>query len=76
MCKAPSDRSRRGRKCIREVSRGGFTHSGRKGANSFLFTRRLNRRKLAPGNYTLSEVAYDRAANASHEVKHQFIVVR
>jgi hypothetical protein len=45
--------------------RGGFTHAGSVGANSFKFTGRLGGRKLKPGRYRLVQVAVDAAGNKS-----------
>jgi hypothetical protein len=45
--------------------RGGFTHAGSVGANSFKFTGRLGGRKLKPGRYRLVQVAVDAAGNRS-----------
>ncbi len=46
-------RRRAGRACVRYVRLGSFTHRDAAGANSFHFTGRLGRRRLAPGSYRL-----------------------
>jgi hypothetical protein len=53
-CSAPTRRNRKAPHCTRTVPlHGGFTITGKKGANSFRFTGRFAGRTLAPGNYTL-----------------------
>jgi hypothetical protein len=53
-CVKPTKKNRRARACTRLVTlRGSFTRSGQLGRNSFRFTGRLARRKLAPGRYKL-----------------------
>jgi uncharacterized delta-60 repeat protein len=47
---------RHGRRCARYVLVGHFTHRDRAGHNSFHFTGRINRRKLAPGRYHMRAV--------------------
>ena len=56
--------------------RGGFTHAGKVGANSFRFTGRLAGRKLAPGRYRLVQVAVDAAGNRSATKRVRFQIVR
>ena len=54
-CVAPKKGSR-GARCTRYLSAGTFTHADKAGANSFHFTGRVRRRKLAPGSYRLQAV--------------------
>ncbi len=50
----PAKTAPRGKRCVRQVTvRGGFTHTGTAGANTFRFTGRLARKRLAPGSYRL-----------------------
>jgi hypothetical protein len=55
--------------------RGGFSHAGRVGANSFKFTGRLGGRKLRPGQYRLVQVAVDAAGNKSATKRVRFRIV-
>jgi hypothetical protein len=64
-CKAPTARNRKGKKCVRFVPKGIFTHTGVAGANSFRFTGRAGGKKLAPGSHRLTAVATDAAGNPS-----------
>jgi streptogramin lyase len=73
-CRAPSRRNRRGRRCVRYVVVGHFTHVDAAGANLFRFTGRARRRTLRPGRYRLAAVAVSgsvtgRPVNASFVVK-------
>jgi hypothetical protein len=55
VCLAPTKRNKTARTCTRLVTlRGGFTVSGRAGANSFRFTGRLNGTRLTPGRFLLN----------------------
>ena len=58
-CVAPPKRTRakRGRRCTRYVAVGSFSHSDTAGVSRFVFTGRVNRRKLAPGAYRLNATA-------------------
>jgi hypothetical protein len=56
--------------------KGGFTHAGEAGANSFKFTGRLGGRTLKPGRYRLVEVAVDAAGNKSATRRVRFRIVK
>jgi hypothetical protein len=65
-CARPKRSNRRAKRCTRyRTLRGGFTHRGRAGRNSFKFSGRLRARKLRPGHHRLRAVATDPAANES-----------
>jgi PKD repeat protein len=53
----PSKRGKKPKQCTRTVTFGTFTHRDKAGANSVVWTGKLNRRALKPGSYTLSAVA-------------------
>jgi DNA-binding beta-propeller fold protein YncE len=74
---AKSKRSnRRAKRCTRyRTLRGGLTHSGRSGQNSFAFSGRLSARKLRPGGYRLLAVATDSAANESRAKHSRFKII-
>jgi hypothetical protein len=50
-------RGRRGKRCTRYVSLGTFTHQDVAGFNTFVFTGRVRRHKLARGSYRLQAVS-------------------
>lgn len=53
-CRRPTRRNRGGRRCVRYVPvRGGFTHRGTRGYNSFRFSGRVGGKRLARGRYRL-----------------------
>jgi hypothetical protein len=56
---------RRGRSCTRYVSIGTFTRSSVAGFNTFVFSGRLNGRKLSSGKYRLQAVARTDAGSSS-----------
>ena len=74
-CERPSRRNRKGKSCKRTVTVGTFTGPGNAGANSFKFTGRVKRRKLAPGSYQLLVQASDAAGNKSTQLKRSFRIV-
>ena len=51
-CRRPTRKNRGRKKCNLRL-KGSFTHQGRPGANSLVFTGRLRKRKLRPGRYYL-----------------------
>jgi hypothetical protein len=59
------------------VALGSFTHRDRKGANSFHFTGRVNRHRLAPGSYRLQAVSRSAPkAVAGKPVSAGFTIIR
>ena len=65
-------RRRRGRPRIA----GAFTHHGRAGANAFMFTGRVRKRRLPVGRYTLVASATGRAGKAAARARARFTIVR
>jgi hypothetical protein len=51
-CRTPTRKNHTRKKCDL-LLKGSFTHQGKQGANSFLFTGRLRNHKLKPGRYNL-----------------------
>jgi hypothetical protein len=74
-CVVPTRANRTRPRCIRHVTVGGFTHTGRAGANSFRFTGRVGGRKLAPGTYRLVAVPTDAARNRGAAVRRTFRII-
>jgi hypothetical protein len=75
-CVRPTSRNRNRPRCTRWVRlRGSFSHSGKKGSNSFRFTGRLRGRALRPGRYRLVAVATDGAGNRSPARRTGFRIV-
>jgi DNA-binding beta-propeller fold protein YncE len=76
-CKKPSRTNRKRKRCTRYVGvRGGFAHPSLAGRNSFHFSGRVRKRKLAPGTYRLIEKVTDAAGNLSAPKRAKFRVVR
>jgi DNA-binding beta-propeller fold protein YncE len=76
-CKKPSRGNRKRKRCTRYVRvRGGFAHPSLAGRNSFHFSGRVRKRKLAPGSYRLVETVSDAAANVSAPKLARFRIVR
>jgi hypothetical protein len=76
-CKKPSRSNRKRKRCTRYVGvRGGFAHPSVLGRNSFHFSGRVRKRKLAPGHYRLVERVRDAAANVSAPKRAKFRIVR
>ena len=55
---------------------GAYTHHGRAGANAFMFTGRVRKRRLPVGRYTLVASATGRAGKAAARARARFTIVR
>lgn len=74
-CRRRSNRRAKG--CTRHRTlRGGFTHRGATGNNTFNFSGRLRNRRLAPGRYRLQAIATAAAGNASRPQRSRFQIRR
>lgn len=69
-------RRHRGRRCTRQISLGTFTHADRVGTNSFYFTGRVHRHKLAAGSYRLQAIATYPGGAHSRAVQIAFKIAR
>lgn len=64
-CVKPTRKLRRRKACTRLTSVGSFTRTGKAGANSVAFTRKVGRRTLGAGRYRATVVVTDAAGNRS-----------
>jgi hypothetical protein len=76
-CVRPTRRNRSRRPCVRWVRvRGGFSHAGSAGANSFRFSGRVRGRALRPGRYRLVARPVDLAGNRGKLSRRGFRILR
>jgi hypothetical protein len=76
-CVRPTRRNSNRRRCVRWVRlRGGFTHVGAAGANSFRFSGRVRGRALRPGRHRLAASPVDLAGNRGKLARRGFRVLR
>jgi alginate lyase len=76
-CVRSMRRNRRADRCVRyRRLRGGFTHAGRAGRNSFELSRRVRGRRLPAGRYRLVATPTDMAGNRGRSVRTTFSIVR
>ena len=76
-CTRPTRRNRRARRCTRWPRlRGGFSHAGAAGLNSFRFSGRLRGRPLRPGRHRLVAVPVDLTGNRGKAARKSFRILR
>ena len=76
-CVRPTRRNAHRRRCVRWVRvRGGFSHSGAAGANSFRFSGRIRGRALRRGRYRLVARPVDLAGNRGKVTRRAFRILR
>jgi hypothetical protein len=76
-CRRPTRRNAGRRRCVRWVRvRGGFTHAGLAGANSFRFSGRVGGRALRPGRHRLVATPVDVAGNRGKLARRGFRILR
>jgi hypothetical protein len=74
VCKKPTRRLRKAKRCTRLTKIGALTVAGRQGANAIAFKDKVGRRTLKAGAYQATFVARDAAGNASRVKTVRFTV--
>jgi hypothetical protein len=75
VCRVKTAKNRKRSHCDLALQ-GGFSKAGAVGANSFRFSGRLRRRRLAPGSYFLVANAVDAAGNRAPATRAKFTIAK
>ncbi len=76
VCKKPSKKNRKGKKCTRYTLSGTFTATGVAGKNAIAFSGKIGKKTLPKASYRLKAVAADAAKQSSATSETTFAIVR